>query len=147
MDDDIDTWSTRDLPVLRAVCILADENGGIASFAQIAEATGMDLQSIGRAVNALRLEEPPFFSASIGMGMMNGTVQRVSGHARRTVGQWPSPESLADQLVKALTVAADRSQDEEERTWLRRTATWFGSAGRDLLVDVTGAVVARQVGG
>lgn len=60
MDDDIDTWSTRDLPVLRAVCILADENGGVASFAQIAEATGMDLQSIGRAVNALRLEEPPF---------------------------------------------------------------------------------------
>lgn len=144
--DNVDTWTTRDFPVLRAVCVLAEENGGVVRFEQIAEATGMDRGTVGRAVNALRHEDPPFFAASIGMGMMSGTIQKVTGHARRTVGQWPSPEVLADRLVTAMAAAAEDAPDEEQRTLLRRAAAWLGSAGRDLLVDVTGSVIARQVG-
>jgi hypothetical protein len=74
-------------------------------------------------------------------------VGKATAQARQAAGLWPTPESLADRLVAALAQAAERETNEERRGWLKRTAEWLGSAGRDVAVDVTAAVISRQVGG
>lgn len=142
---DLDTWATRDLPILRAIVQLVEERD-LTRAEEIAERTGFDRETVNLGVRALRSEDPPFFTASASMGGGFGSIHNVTGHARRTVGQWPSAEGLADRITEALAVAAERTDDEEQKGLLRRTARYFGSAGRDLLVDVTGAVIARQVG-
>ncbi|WP_229076070.1 hypothetical protein [Actinoplanes sp. DH11] len=63
------------------------------------------------------------------------------------MGSWPTPELLASRLVSALDRAAEEEQDEETKGWLRKTANWFGGAGRDVAVDVAAAVINRQMGG
>jgi hypothetical protein len=75
-------------------------------------------------------------------------VMGVTGHARRAVRAWPSPVTLADRLIAELERAGEVAEDEETKTRLRRTAAWFGSAGRDILVAAVGqAMAARALGG
>ncbi|MDZ5445742.1 hypothetical protein U2F26_23925 [Micromonospora sp. 4G57] len=144
------TWEERDLPVLRAIVEMSDEGAWIIEPDEIAERVGFDEAKVKSALFALAAEYPPFFSykdlTTYG-GRDIGFISQPTGHARRTVGTWPTPESLADRLVQAMSEAADKEPDEEKRGRLKTAASWFGNAGRDVLVDVTAAVVNRQMGG
>jgi excisionase family DNA binding protein len=42
-------------------------------------------------------------------------VTRVSAAARLAVGQWPTPESVSDQLLTALQAASDAATDPEQK--------------------------------
>jgi hypothetical protein len=48
--------------------------------------------------------------------------------------------------VQALAKAANNEPDEEKRGWLRKTAAWLGSAGRDVAVDIAGTALAKSTG-
>jgi hypothetical protein len=72
-------------------------------------------------------------------------VSRVTAEARRVVGQWPTPESLSDQLVAALREASDRTTDAEQKSKLRAAAETLGGFGRDVLVGVVSTVIAAHV--
>ena len=69
-----------------------------------------------------------------------------TGKARRAVGAWPTPESIADRLVQALDEAADREQDPERKGWLSKSAAYLGNAGRDLAVEIGATAINRQMG-
>lgn len=112
-------------------------------------ATGFEDATVQKALQALADEDPPFFDfsdASSMAGRFIAAVANPTGHARRTVGAWPTAESLADRLVSALTQAADNEPDEEKRGWLKKTALWLGSAGRDIAVDIAGTALAKSTG-
>lgn len=51
----------------------------------------------------------------------------------------------ADRLVEALEQAATREDDPERRGWLKKTATYLGSAGRDLAVEIGASAISRQM--
>jgi hypothetical protein len=75
-----------------------------------------------------------------------GLVGEPTGHARRAVGAWPTPESIADRLIGPLDEAADREPDPERKGWLRKAAAYLGNAGRDLAVEIGATAINRQMG-
>jgi hypothetical protein len=135
-----ETWSTRDEPVLEAIVELLDDGARVVNSPELAERTGLDVEDVRRAIIALAHEAPPFF-AYTDFSALNGpndlgSIRNVTGHARRTVGAWPTPEMLADRLIAGMEQAANETDNEEEASRLRRTGQWFGAAGRDVLVSI-----------
>lgn len=140
------TWEERDLPVLRAaLAIIEESDHGLAREEEIQQQTGFDQRTTQRALQAL--VDGFFFASVMETDWGIHGVGKPTAQARQAAGLWPTPESLADRLVAALAEAAEREPNEERRGLLRRTAEWLGSAGRDVAVDVTAAVISRQVGG
>ena len=78
-------------------------------------------------------------------GRMGVVFDGITERGRRTVGLWPSTESV-DALVDALRQAEETTNDPEEKTLLRRAGGAIGSVSRDIMVDVIAAVVSRQSG-
>jgi hypothetical protein len=111
----------------------------------IAAATGFDENTVGGALLALE-------GAYVGeLGKHWGhpgvfAVRSVTPAGRQAVGQWPTPESLADQLAAAFRTAAEAEPDEENQSRLRQVAGFLASAGRDIAVDVIGQVISHSTG-
>ncbi|MBM2621188.1 hypothetical protein JIG36_37370 [Actinoplanes sp. LDG1-06] len=140
------TWENRDRPVLGAIVELCDEGSFSVTPEDVAARLDMPLLPVQSSFRALEFEDgDPFFYRNLGVS--GRAVQHVTGKARRAVGSWPSPEVMAGRLVAGMEQAAEREPDEENRSLLRRTAEWFGGAGRDVAVDVAAAVINRQIGG
>jgi hypothetical protein len=145
----VDTWNDRDLPVLRAVVELDEREGRPVTPEDVRFVTGFDPHTVESALRALAGEtNPKYFDRTHG-GLRDPTlwVTNVTGHARRTVGAWPTAETLADQILAALNDAADAAGDEETRDRLRQFAAWLGGAGRGVLMQAAGsAVVVGETG-
>ncbi|WP_101788633.1 hypothetical protein [Nonomuraea indica] len=143
------TWETRDLPVLKAIVELADDNQGRAEWSQIAEHTGFEYEVVQKALTALSHENPPFFRYTDTSTMARreiGLVHSITGHARRTVGTWPTPESLAKQFIDGLEAAAEAEPDEEKRGRLKQMASWAGTTGWSIVLGVAGNAVSKGIG-
>lgn len=143
-----DTWTNRDLPVLEAIVQMSEADAaGFIDPAQIAQLCGLAESETQSALRALNGEVPPFVTdmrtSASGHIFLVGA---PTGQARRAVGAWPTPESLADRLVRALDEAADREPDEERKGFLRKTASYLGNAGRDLAVEIGATAINRQMG-
>jgi|SRR5215469_5241259 len=93
-----DTWATRDLPVLDAVVRLLEGKPEV-SMADIAAKTGLELDAVGRALMALEGPYVSNISKSWGFPPSGWRVSAVTPDARRAIGQWPTPESIVDQLA------------------------------------------------
>jgi hypothetical protein len=142
-----ETWTCRDLPVLTTIVEVFERTGRVMHPNEIVEQSGLGADQVEAALRALESEDPPFISklerrASGGISL----VGRPTGHARRAVGAWPTPDSIADRLVSALDEAAERETDPERKGWLRKTAAYLGSAGRDLAVEIGASAINRQMG-
>ena len=140
------TWEPRDLPVLDAIVRYFDEHDGpeIPDVETFAKITGIDPGQVGRAVRAL---SPRFIKTGPGMGgLTEVSIMGITDEAREKVGQWPTPEAVADRIVAALQEAADREPDQGKRTKLRAAAETLGSFGRDLLVNVAANVATKPIG-
>jgi hypothetical protein len=139
------TWERRDLPVLDAIVRYFDEEDSavIPDAGAFARITGMDAGQVGRAVRAL---SPRFVKTGPTMGDLTDVpIMGITDEARQAVGQWPTPESVADRIVAALVEAADREPDQGKRTKLRAAADALGSFGRDLLVSVVANVATKPI--
>jgi hypothetical protein len=142
------TWETRDLVVLESIVRLLDGPGylQVLTGSLVIEDTGLSNEDVGRALLALN---GPYIDLQ--MVMSGGDagywmVRSVTPLARLTVGQWPTPEQLAERITRALDVAADGEKDEEKRSRLKSMAIWAGSAGKDVVVQVLASVIAKQSG-
>jgi hypothetical protein len=62
------------------------------------------------------------------------------------VGQWPTGESLVNQLVDGLDAAAEHETDPQRKSRLRQAAALLGGAARDVVVDIAAKVVERSAG-
>ena len=95
--------------MLKAVVEIQEESGRYAMAADIASRTGLDDEQVQRAIGALSREEPQLLTV-MDASSMGGTYYAAAGdttgHARRVVGAWPTPESLTDRLIAALEDAA-----------------------------------------
>jgi len=140
-----DTWHSRDLPVLRTVVRLWDEQLLPLQTSEIERALpDLDPADIERALVALR-------SAGLieGKGAWGAQILRVSdptAEARRLSGAWPSADSIADRLLAALEDIAEYGSDEATKSKARKALDGLGGFSRDVLVGVisSAAGVAMQ---
>ena len=131
------------MPVLAAVVQLCEEDDwGSADPEQIADRTGLDLADVKKAVWKLLGEEPAFFqitdSTTFG-GRDFAAVHSPTGHAQRTVGAWPTPDSLSERIVVALSDAAANEQDPETKSRLSHAA----DVGKGTLAGVLARVLTQ----
>jgi DNA-binding MurR/RpiR family transcriptional regulator len=145
------TWETRDLPVLRAIVALSDEGISFITPQGIADRARVPEPTVQLALNALAGERPEFFqSKATTFAQLDErrftSITEPTGHARRAVGTWPTPENLADQILAALAAAAENEPDEEKRTRLRKALEILRSAGRDVILGVAGNALSGGLG-
>lgn len=141
-----ETWTSRDLPVLTAIVEVFERTGRVMSPNEIVEQSGLDADQVETALRALEGEPPLITKLERRNSGGIGLVGKPTGHARRAVGAWPTPEGIADRLIGALDEAADREPDPELKGWLRKTAAYLGNAGRDLAVEIGATAINRQMG-
>lgn len=142
------TWESRDLPVLAAIVELADSGERNVSKAAIHDRTGLDDETVLRALFALAGEQPPFFhyvDTSTFEGRDIDLIHSPTGHARRTVGAWPTPEGWVDRLVASLEAAAAEEPDAEKRGKLKSAAAIVGGVARDVVIrTASGAITGAM---
>src|SRR6476620_9510343 len=112
-----DTWTTRDLPVLKPAVELFEQHGHGPSASAIETRTGFDEETVQRALRALYTE--PYFDKGVEGDDQILIVGRPTSDALRYAGQWPSPEAQLERLIAALeAAAADESRQPEDRSRL-----------------------------
>jgi hypothetical protein len=142
-----DTWAGRELPVLDAVVRLLDESRSEMLLGQqVVECTGLDPDDVERAVRALspdyvilgrQLAEEGGISAQCLVG--------VTAEARRVVGQWPTGESLVDQLASGIAQAAEREADPEQKRRLLAVARELGGAAKAIAINVATEMLEHRL--
>lgn len=143
-----DLWTTRDLPVLRALVEHFDDPHANDSDLDLAGGTGLDGDQVERALATLSRAEPPYISGTGAWGSRGVPVKihSVTERAYRAVGAWPTAEGLTDRITAAFADAADAEPDPEQKSKLRSTAAWLGGAGRSVVLDVAMKLVEHQTG-
>ena len=145
------TWFERDLPVLRAIVELDEESdNGYMGDDAIAEKTGLDVNAVRRAMKALAHNDPPFGEIEIASMAGDWEAHNITGHARRTVGQWPDPKTDVNEQVAALLAAfdtaADEAPDEESKSKIRAAAATFKGLPAQLAGAVSTAALLKLTG-
>lgn len=130
-----DMWTERDLPVLKTIIQLIDEDPGQPIPRQrIEQAAGMDEDTVRRAVFSL-MDEP--YLETIGSAEDGHEyIYRVLGSGKRAAEFWPTPESMTDTLRDALLRAAEAEPDPGKRSKLKALGGFLAEGGRDLVVEV-----------
>lgn len=139
LDMTLDTWVTRDLPVLRAIVDLYEEDGDQISIRAIERRSGMDGDTVQRALRRL-MTRPSF------LGDVTNTAQGIivyieapTADALRVAGAWPSPETMVERLVAALEdAAADDGRPDEQRSKLKQLAVGVRSVGYQVAIGALG---------
>lgn len=142
-----DTWFSRDLPVLDATVRLLDEGNFMVRVIDIAEATGLDVRAVDRALDALEGRYVVKYNKQMtGGNPETWYVTKVTGAARQAVGQWPTPASVTARLAKAFGDAAETEADPDKKGRLQQVASFLGSTGRDVATEVVSKVILRSAG-
>ena len=132
-----DTWVERDYVVLEYIVrrVEADPGRGVQLRA-IVDDTGISEDDVRRAMTALASARPPYFRDVVEIEELPFPIQvdGVTERALRTVGQWPSPEALVDQLIAALVTAAEREVDPEKKSKLRQASETLGSVALQVAI-------------
>lgn len=135
------TWTTRELPALVGLVEYFDDPAARRPIGPDdgPALAGLDTDSFRRALAKLTSAVPPYLvDAGIEEDFL---VVGVTERAMKTVGQWPSPESLAEQFVATLMTAADKSSDPAESSKLRGMAGLLGGMAKGALVAwIAGAI-------
>ena len=141
------TWYERDLPVLSAIVTFFEERSGeFPQVFDIADATGMDAETVFRSCRALDGEYIDLRMVMAGDDPTPHSIHSVTAEARRAVGQWPSADAWADRIVRGLDDAADKEPDEAKKSKLRAAAEAMGGFGREVLVEVLAGGINKASG-
>ncbi len=119
-----DVWGPRDLPVLQALVVLAEEVGAHPlKPGAIATHLGWDEAQVQKALRDL---SPEYVDLEV--FPENGWAYFVSLHrpaALRATGAWPSPEVTTQRLIDALQSAAqDPDPIKRSKTWSHNVLTF-----------------------
>jgi hypothetical protein len=139
-----DTWASRDLPVLDATVELVDEMYASSRYPEgddIAKHAGMDIQSVGAALNALDGE---FIELQRTGDFGRWGIPRITTAARRAVGQRPTAEAIIDRLAAGMTQAAERESDPERRRRLS-VARELGGVAKAVAVNVVSEILEHRL--
>ena len=139
-----ETWTTRELPILRAALSRIDGGDEYADLDELRVELGLTAGEVFAAVGALANASPPYLDVELRNGVRSpGRIDSVDERARRELGTWPTAENVVAELAAALRVAADEAYEPEEKGRLGAAADALTGFARDVAV----AVVARHVGG
>lgn len=141
-----DTWTSRDLPVLRAAVQHYDEFDLPPSAEQIGAQCGLDDDTVQRALKALYRE--PYFEKGIVGGGDIRFVGKPTGAAQRVAGMWPSPATQLERLIDALQAAADDpARPDDERSRFRQAAAWLGTTASAIAIGALGGAGGNMLTG
>jgi hypothetical protein len=141
-----DTWTNRDLPVLRAAVELFDDTGTGPRAMEIERRTGFDEEMVQRALRALYTE--PYFEKGVESGNDVIIVGDPTSAALRVAGQWPSPEAQLDRLIAAIEAAADdESRQPEDRSRFRQMALTLRGAAYNVAIGALGGAGGNLLAG
>jgi hypothetical protein len=142
-----ETWTTRELPILRAALSRIDGGDEYADLDELRVELGLTAGEVFAAVGALANASPPYLDVELRNGRDGvrspGRIDSVYERARRKLGTWPTAENVVAELAAALRVAADEAYEPEEKGRPGAAADALTGFARDVAV----AVVARHVGG
>jgi hypothetical protein len=144
-----DTWTSRDLPVLRAiVSAFNDPDRWQLRLAEVVSLCDLPERDVQTALRALGNARPPFLEYPPPPDELAYPIiiTDVTERARRLVGQWPTADSLAAQITLALSQAAEHEPDPVRRSRLREATGVLGETARGVLVEVLSRIVERQTG-
>jgi hypothetical protein len=141
-----DTWNDRDYLVLEAAVRLMDEDEQLVgpNAQAIATDTGLELTEV---IRALKTFDNYLLEIRWMMPAMAARVVDASPGARQMVGQWPSAERAADQLIAALEQLAENETDDVKRGKIRQALEAITGAGRDFAIELGAAVVGKAITG
>ena len=81
-----------------------------------------------------------------GMGQYDNVLDLVlKAPGLRAIEVWPSPDDPVTALLNAITEAAERSDDPEERTKLQKLGSVASEVGKNTLAGVLAAYVASSL--
>jgi hypothetical protein len=144
-----DTWGGRDLPVLQAIVGAFDDPDRYQlRLGELTGICGLPEREVQTALRALANTSPSLLQYPRPPEELTYPIMitDVTERARRLVGQWPTADSLAAEITKALSEAAEHESDPAKKTRLREAATFLGETARDVVVEVLSRVVERQAG-
>jgi hypothetical protein len=143
----METWITRELPVLRTLVEKFDDVGTyMVRIETLPAATGLDETDVKKALRSLDTANPPYITGTTPAELSYPVIiSGVTERARRAVGQWPASDLATDAIVAALSDAAEQEPDEEKRSGLRHAADFLGGAGKEVLYRVITQVSGQEI--
>lgn len=147
---DRETWTNRDLPVLKAaVDIFETGDDDNIEPDEIARRTGFDVDDVQRALRVLY--KHPYLDPDSGMSDASGQVLFVgepTGDGLRAAGNWPTPEGIVDRLIAALeTAAEDETRSADDRGLLSKAALTMRGAAYQLLIGTLAGAGGNIIAG
>lgn len=138
-----ETWSWRELPILRAALRRIDAGDPIVDLEGLRAEVGLDVVQMRTALKALH--DAGYVEVAFRMGGPN----RLAGHldavyevARRELGSWPSASAILEQIVDALRNEASSASDDERKERLNNAADLLGRQEREVAL----AAIASKIG-
>ncbi|MEZ0385226.1 hypothetical protein [Mycobacterium sp. pW045] len=144
-----DSWTDRDLPVLKAVVDIYEKTGQhLIPATAIEAATGLDAGAIQRALRRLNTEPSFFEKVTAAFGGTIITVGPPTRHALQVAGAWPSAERLLERLITALDTAGDDDgHGVEERGKFKQLAGSLGSFASQVAIGALGSAGGNLLSG
>jgi hypothetical protein len=142
-----ETWAGRDLPVLDAVVQLFEEYPrGPLLGQKVVDRMDMDRADVERAVWALSPDYVILGRQLAADGdIRTQFLEGVTPAARRVVGQWPTAESLVDQLASGIARAAEQEADPERKRHLLAAARELGGAAKTIAINVASEILEHRL--
>lgn len=140
-----DNWNNRDLPVLRVIVELADEQPGEWVYVwDVAPQLGWDRNDV-RVQQAGRRFESAGWCETTHRGPKIDGFRNPSSDALRAVEEWPTPETALDRIVGALEQLAREATDDDTRTRARKILDGLQGAGKRIGLGVATAAITGQM--
>lgn len=117
---------------------------GGCSAGEVAERTGLSIEDVRLGLIALNGE---FLDLHRTAGDPAGwPITNIRPAARRAVGQWPTPESLVDQLLTALEGLQEDAIDPAKKSRLAAARRGLLELGHSVLVEVAAKALEHSIG-
>ena len=144
-----ETWTSRELPILRVALRHYEAGERPVSLEVIRAETGLTADQVTIGAEALAVADPPYLEVAfggraVGSRETNGDITRVFERTRRDLGSWPTPENMLDGLIQALNSEADRASDDQ-KTRLHAAAEALSGVARDIAIRVISARIGQSL--
>lgn len=138
----------RDLLVLDAIVTVFDKpDRNQMRMPEVVELCGLPEGEVQAALRVLANATPPYITGTGVSGLAYPVIiSDVTERARRAVAQWPTPESLVNQVVNGLREAAANEPDPGKKRALRKAASVLGDTAKDVATEIAAKIIVHAGG-